>query len=199
MDTTAKRTLGPARIVALALVAVAIGALAYLRFAPDAGRVSVPAGAHAGQLTLSSCTYDTENGGYPADCGTLVVPENRADPHSRLIALPVTRIRARSAHPGVPIFRLEGGPGITNMKFAKASRLAADHDVVLVGYRGVDGSSRLDCPEVTSALKHSADFLGAPYQRAYTEVYGAFSAARPDWALGACVDLASKPGNNQHR
>ena len=36
------------------------------------------------------------------------------------------------------------------------------------------------------------------YQRAYTEVYGAFSAARPDWALGACVDLASKSGNTQH-
>ncbi len=36
------------------------------------------------------------------------------------------------------------------------------------------------------------------YQRAYTEVYGAFAAARPDWALGACVDLASKSGSNQH-
>ena len=36
------------------------------------------------------------------------------------------------------------------------------------------------------------------YQRAYTEVYGAFSAARPDWALGACVDLASRSGNTQH-
>jgi hypothetical protein len=39
----------------------------------------------------------------------------------------------------------------------------------------------------------------AAYQRAYTEVYGAFSAARADWALGACVDLASRSGNNQHR
>ena len=171
MDTTAKRALGPARIVALALIAVAIGVLAYLRFAPDAGRVSVPAGAHAGQLTLKSCSYDTENGRYPADCGTLVVPENRADPHSRLIALPVTRIRARSAHPGVPIFRLEGGPGITNMQFSKASRFADDRDVVLVGYRGVDGSSRLDCPEVVSALKHSADLLGAKTQRSYTAAF----------------------------
>ena len=34
------------------------------------------------------------------------------------------------------------------MNFPKASRFADDHDVVLVGYRGVDGSSRLDCPEV---------------------------------------------------
>ena len=46
------------------------------------------------------------------------------------------------------------------MQFAKASRFAGKHDVVLVGYRGVDGSSKLDCPEVESALKHSGDFLG---------------------------------------
>ena len=95
------------------------------------------------------------------------MPENRADPQSRLIAVPVTRIRARSAHPGEPIFRLEGGPGITNMAFAKASRFADNHDVVLVGYRGVDGSVRLDCPEVESALKHSTDVLGKKFFRAY--------------------------------
>src|SRR6266566_4726115 len=94
-----------------------------------------------------------------ADCGTLVVPESRYKAHSRLIALPVTRIRARSAKPGVPIFRLEGGPGLTNMEFSKASRFASRGDVVLVGYRGVDGSTRLDCPEVEAALKHSTDFL----------------------------------------
>lgn len=49
--------------------------------------------------------------------------------------------------------RLEGGPGKTNMKFSKASRLADNHDVLLVGYRGVEGSSVLDCPEVESLLR----------------------------------------------
>ncbi len=39
--------------------------------------MSVPAGAKAGQLTLHPCHYGTEQGGYAADCGTLVVPENR--------------------------------------------------------------------------------------------------------------------------
>ena len=101
------------------------------------------------------------------------MPENRADPQSRLIALPVTRIHARSAHPGEPVFRLEGGPGLTNMKFSNASRFADDHDVVLVGYRGVDGSVRLDCPEVESALKHSTDFLGAKSFRAYGDAFRA--------------------------
>ena len=87
------------------------------------------------------------------------MPENRADRDSRLIALPVTRIRARAEHPLEPIFRLKGGPGLTNMDFPEASRFADKRDVVLVGYRGVDGSSVLDCPEVTDAMRHSSDFL----------------------------------------
>ena len=129
----------------------------------------MPQGAHAGQLVLHPCTYATEEGGYAADCGTLVVPENRHDSHSRLIALPVKRIRALSAHPGEPVFRLQGGPGLTNMDFPDASRFAGDRDVVLVGYRGVDGSSVLDCPEAVSAMKHSHDFLGSAYYDAYAK------------------------------
>ena len=160
------RAFTPGRIVALALIALAVAGLAYLRFAPDAD-ISLPAGAKAGSLTLERCDYATENGSYAADCGTLVVPENRADPKSRLIALPVTRIRARSDNPAEPIFRLEGGPGVTNMEFTRASRFADDHDVVLVGYRGVDGSSRLDCPEVESAISHSNDILAEKSMRAW--------------------------------
>jgi pimeloyl-ACP methyl ester carboxylesterase len=131
----------------------------------------VPQGAHAGQLTMHSCTYPTENGGYRADCGTLVVPENRADPRSRLIALPVTRVLARPSHPLAPVFRLQGGPGVTNMTFPDASRLAAQHDVVMVGYRGVDGSSVLNCPEVTTALEKSADFLDKASLSAYSQAF----------------------------
>jgi pimeloyl-ACP methyl ester carboxylesterase len=119
----------------------------------------VPKGAKSGVLSLEPCTYDTEDGALKADCGTVVVPENRNDPNSRLIALPVKRIRARSSTPAEPIFRLEGGPGISNMTFPQASRLTDDHDFVMVGYRGVEGSSVLDCPEVESALKRSPDFL----------------------------------------
>jgi hypothetical protein len=146
MEAPTTRIFTPGRIVALALIALLACGLAYLRFAPDSGTVSVPEGAKAGDLTLERCDYATEKGSYEADCGTLVVSENRADPQSRLIALPVTRIHARSAHPKEPVFRLEGGPGKTNMQFKNASRFAGDRDVVLVGYRGADGSSVLDCP-----------------------------------------------------
>ena len=164
-----KRVFTPARIVALTVIGVLVLGLGYVRFAPGDETVSVPEGAKAGDLILEPCNYATEDGSYAADCGTLVVPENRSDPQSRLIALPVTRIRAQSDQPAEPIFYLEGGPGITNMEFKYASRYAEDHDVVLVGYRGVDGSVKLDCPEVSSALRHSGDVLGEESFRATAE------------------------------
>jgi pimeloyl-ACP methyl ester carboxylesterase len=171
MHASRTKAFGPTRILALALISLTALGLAYLHFSAGNDRVSVPSGAQAGQLKLHPCHYATESASYRADCGTLVVPESRQKAHSRLIALPVTRIRARSAHPGAPIFRLEGGPGLSNMKFGKASRFADDHDVVLVGYRGVDGSVRLDCPEVESALKHSTGFLGDKSFRAYGDAF----------------------------
>jgi pimeloyl-ACP methyl ester carboxylesterase len=171
MDAPANRIFTTSRIVALALIGLAVLGLAYLRFHDGGGSVSVPKGAHAGELRLHPCQYGTEDGSYRADCGTLVVRENRHDPQSRLIALPVKQIRARSAEPGVPIFRLQGGPGITNMSFAEASRLADRHDIVLVGYRGVDGSSKLDCREVTSARKSARDFLSEASFRADAKAF----------------------------
>ena len=149
------KSFGRGRAAGLVLIALVGLGLAYLHFAGGSASVSVPSGAHAGQLTLKHCTYANE----PADCGTLVVPENRHDPHSRLIALPITRIRAHTSYPGVPIFRLQGGPGLSNMDFPAAKRFTAHHDFVLFGYRGVDGSSRLDCPEVIASIEHSRDLL----------------------------------------
>jgi len=159
------------RIAALLVIIVLLMGLTYLRVSSGPDTLSVPQGAHAGQLTMHPCTYPTENGAYRADCGTLIVPEVRADPRSRLIALPVTRILARSSHPLAPIFHLTGGPGITNMKFPQASRLAAQHDVVMVGYRGVDGSSVLNCPEVTAALENSATYLAKASLSAYSQAF----------------------------
>jgi pimeloyl-ACP methyl ester carboxylesterase len=161
------------RIVALMLVGLALLALAYVKVATAEDPVSVPKGAIAGDLLLDPCTYSTEDGNYAADCGTLVVPENRHDPASRLIAVQVTRIRAQTDDPAEPVFRLEGGPGRTNMNFSMASRFAGERDVVLVGYRGIDSSVRLDCPEVESALKHSTDFLAEKSLQAYADGYRA--------------------------
>jgi pimeloyl-ACP methyl ester carboxylesterase len=159
------------RVTALALVAILVGGLVFLRLGSGADQVAVPDGATAGELRLEPCEYTTENGDHAADCGTLVVPENRTDPESRLIALPVIRIRATTGAPAEPVFHLEGGPGLSNMDFPTADRFLDGHDVVLVGYRGVDGSSVLDCPEVTTTLEHSADFLGEDSFRTYADAF----------------------------
>src|SRR5918994_860936 len=189
LDTFRPRTrvFTPKRVVALALLAVLVAGLVYLRFAPGPDPVSVPEGASAGELFLEPCEYAGENGSYPADCGTLIVPETRADPESRLIAVPVTRIRATSEDPKEPVFFLTGGPGQSNMDFKLANRYTDNRDFVLVGYRGIDGSVRLDCPEVESALKRSTDVLSDEFFRAYGD--GHRSCA--DRLTGDGVDLAS--------
>lgn len=113
----------------------------------------VPAGAGPGDLILKPCTFKRDRIQYDADCGALVVPENRTKSNSRLIALPVKRIHARACHPAEPIFWLAGGPGMSNLQFQPPHWLLARHDVVMVGYRGVDGSVKLTSPEVGRALK----------------------------------------------
>jgi pimeloyl-ACP methyl ester carboxylesterase len=118
---------------------------------------SVPDGAQAGDLFLEPCTYEAGKVKYEADCGTLVVPENRSKPGSRLIALPVVRIRATGGSPAEPILWLEGGPGQSNIGFDYPPSLLVNHDFVMVGYRGADGSVVLDCPEVNRAIKGVGD------------------------------------------
>lgn len=98
---------------------------------------------------------------YQADYGTIRVPENRCDSTSRLIDTPFLRIRSQSKSPAEPVFGFAGGPGQSNMSWDRGKVLTflPRHDFVLVGYRGVDGSTVLDCPEVTKAFKEAGDPL----------------------------------------
>jgi len=116
----------------------------------------VPEGAQAGDLIdLKPCTYEAGKNKYSADCGTLVVPENRSDPASRLIALPVIRVRALDGGHAEPIFYLVGGPGGSNLHFQNLEGMVDLHDFVMVGYRGVDGSVLLGCPEISEAIRNA--------------------------------------------
>ena len=115
--------------------------------------VTVPEGAQAGELLGSEpCVYERGNVEYAADCGTLVVPENRSETDSRLIGLPLIRVHALGDNPTEPIFWLAGGPGESNMHFPGLKGLIEDHDLVMVGYRGIDGSVVLECPEMARAI-----------------------------------------------
>lgn len=97
-----------------------------------------------GKITLGKKQYDVE-------LGTIYVPENRQDSLPRLIKIPVKIIKspARSA---IPIFYLSGGPGLSNLKFSPPGWLLENYDMVFVGYRGVDGSVKLDMSEFSQAF-----------------------------------------------
>ena len=172
----------------VALTTIALLALSTSCSGSGVAPIAVPAGAQVGDLVgLEPCTHKANKVEYAADCGTLVVPENRGDPGSRLIALPVVRVRATGADPAEPIFKLGGGPGKSNMATGIVPWFIERHDVVLVGYRGIDGSVLLSCPEVVKVMTAGGrdDWLGDPA----LDRTGAAYARCAERLRGAGVDL----------
>jgi len=112
--------------------------------------VSIPADASDGELSELIFCNDEETGRI-IQCGTLYVKENRANPSSRIIDLPVKVFKSYSSNPEEPIFYFSGGPGASNLTHWPYDEILETRDVVLVGYRGVDGSSRLNCPGMFSS------------------------------------------------
>ncbi|MCJ7692128.1 MAG: alpha/beta hydrolase, partial [Sedimentisphaerales bacterium] len=92
--------------------------------------------------------------------GTLYVPQDRTKPDSRTIELPVVVVKSLKPNPDYPIFQFTGGPGVSNI--APAERVnesdLTNHDVVEVGYRGVDGEPKLKHPLFDEILS-TPDFL----------------------------------------
>lgn len=87
--------------------------------------------------------------------GTLYVPQDRTKPDSLTIELPVVVVKSLSPNPDYPVFQFTGGPGISNINPAEhvdESDLM-NHDVVEVGYRGVDGSPQLKHPLFDEILR----------------------------------------------
>ena len=139
----------------LLTVLILLGALLFVGCSARDTPISVvPEGTQAGELIdLEPCTYKAGKTEYTADCGTLIVPENWDKADSRLIALPVVRIPAKGPNPAEPVFYLNGGPGAPNLVWARPEWLLKDHDVVMVGYRGVEGTVTLSCPDVNRLVK----------------------------------------------
>ncbi len=134
-------------------------------------RPQPPDGAVADDLDVVPCIHVASDMEYAAECGTLIVPENRYSENSRLIALPVKRIRASHDAPDEPIFHLTGGPGMSNMDYHRVDWFHKNHDIVLVGYRGVDGTVHLSCPEVTEAMGSGLPLMSREGMAAQGEAY----------------------------
>jgi len=127
--------------------------------------------ARPGDIIAKPCPYKIGNEELRAECGTLVVAENRSDPKSRLIALPYKRIFARGGK-DAPVFLLNGGPGMSNLSGSGMAGWFEQHDFVMLGYRGVDGSVRLDCPEVDKAIRRHGPFLNRNGIALISDAYG---------------------------
>lgn len=115
--------------------------------------LDVPVDGVSGDFDLQTCTLRHKGTTYNAECGRILLPENRQDPNGKLIALPVVRFLSTGSEPAEPIFWLQGGPGSSNMSWWPNEDVLAAHDVVLVGYRGIDGSSNMICADMDAAVK----------------------------------------------
>lgn len=91
--------------------------------------------------------------------GFVEVPENHKNKNSRRIQLPVLVIKTSNKSPKEPVFWLDGGPGGSNIisrdkiNLRSAANALKNHDFVCVGYRGVDGSIKLEAQKITKAFK----------------------------------------------
>ena len=88
-----------------------------------------------------------------AQCGQIVVAQDRSKPNGKMLTLPVMRIPAKGDKVREPIFFLTGGPGASNLgDILPLGRVHNSHDVYFVGYRGADGSSVLTCSEISAEI-----------------------------------------------
>ena len=111
--------------------------------------------AHAGApLELSACRISAGPAfpGIKARCGTMLRPENPADPASAEIEIRVAVVPALNLQPEPdPLVPLAGGPGQGAIQFYSAYAAAFEpvrrnRDILLVDQRGTGSSSRMDCP-----------------------------------------------------
>lgn len=137
-------------------ITLLIGIAGLFYFSPVAGQIYhfetgkvVPVDA-SGQIMWKEGVFN----GYPAQFGTLVVKENRSDKQARLITIPVVYIPALKPDSlSKTIFTLNGGPGESNLNnILLFENILQKHAIVMVGYRGVDGSVKLNCPCLLNAL-----------------------------------------------
>jgi pimeloyl-ACP methyl ester carboxylesterase len=85
--------------------------------------------------------------------GTLPVQLNRSDSSAGFIFLPVQIIQSTSKNPAEPVYNMEGGPGKSNLSGTPPKALLANHDLVTVGYRGMDAPEMKKSKKLNRALR----------------------------------------------
>ena len=128
--------------------------------------LALSAAAPAQALELEECRISIGPGqpGTKARCGTLLRPENPADPDSPEIELRVAVVPALNLVPETDaIVPIAGGPGQGSVEFYLTVRgafecLRRNRDILLVDQRGTGESARMDCPIDDEALLFETDY-----------------------------------------
>lgn len=134
-------------------------------FASAAAMANDPDGA----FTFKSASGQTTD----AVRGSLQVPENRADPNSRMLTLSYVRFPATSKTPGAPIIYLSGGPGGSGIETAKRERfplfmaMRQFGDVIALDQRGTGASDDTPVCAPKTAPSESKRMTDAEYAAAY--------------------------------
>jgi len=125
-----------------------------LRYAVPIAILMLARTAMAGpSLQLTDCRISGPggSGSAAAQCGSLPVPENRADPQGRTIELFVARVPALTGERSESAFTLlAGGPGQAASELYVIykdvlERVRRSHDILLVDQRGTGASNKMQC------------------------------------------------------
>lgn len=135
---------------AIAITCVACSAAPLAPPAPGPAAAAAPASTPTPTLHVEPYRFTARDGTtVDAELGTFEVPERRADPRSRRIALSFVRFRSTSASPGAPIVYLAGGPGGSGISTATGPRfpifmaLRRLGDVIAFDQRGTGRSNHV--------------------------------------------------------
>lgn len=138
-----------------ALFAIFAGSLTASACATTAPSASIKGSAQ--QAPETAITFEARSGEKVAAFeGAFTVPENRADPDSRMLTLKYVRFPATGDAKGSPIVYLAGGPGGSGIGTAKRQRfplfmaMRAFGDVIAFDQRGTGASN--DTPRCVSSI-----------------------------------------------
>ncbi len=105
-----------------------------------------------GSVTFAPCTLSSTASAtaVEAQCGTISVPENHADPQGRHIDLAIAWVPAREEALPDPVFMLAGGPGQSALEgYPQLADAFSDtnkrHHIILLDQRGTGASNPLIC------------------------------------------------------
>jgi len=117
-------------------------------------------------LALEDCRISAGPGfpGIKARCGTIMRPENPADPDSPEIEIRVAVVPALNLSPeNDPMVPIAGGPGQGSVEFYSIyagafEPVRRNRDILLIDQRGTGESSRMDCPIDEDLLLFEGEF-----------------------------------------